>query len=291
MWASLSERFLDSERDRGLEERSLQHLAGQLRFFERHASGTGLSPSDVTAESLRAWCLERVGSKSYATAKQVVWTVKRFFGWLTLIGECASDPSGPLRYPRWRPRRNLPVYLNVDRLSAVLRGSYNRDPYGDFALLSLIASTGLRPGDVRVLTRFDVHLDEQLVCGRVKGGWTKQTVLNDAMTAVLARHLETRTDSSDALFVTPRGHPVGPAYIRKVAKRAGERAGLEFPLTPRILRHTFATHAADRHGRTVTKALLGHSRAATTELYTHLSPSHFRPLMNRHPHNDPEERR
>jgi len=33
-----------------------------------------------------------------------------------------------------------------------------------------------------------VHLDEQLVCGRVKGGWTKQTVLSDSMTAVLARH-------------------------------------------------------------------------------------------------------
>lgn len=291
MWASLIDRLLESERDRGLEERSLQDLAMQLRFFRRHADATGIQPSQVTPAGLRQWCLDRVGSKSYATAKAVVWSVKQLFGWLTLVGECGSDPSAPLRYPRWRPRQSLPVYLKTEELRAVLAGSQRDDLFADFALLSLLASTGLRSGDVAGLMRVNVHADEQLISGRVKGGWTKRTVLSDAMAAILRRHLAERPDCAEALFVTRRGHPVRAAYIRKVAKRAGRRAGLEFTLTPQIMRHTFGTHAADRHGRTVTKALLGHCRATTTELYTHLSPSRFRPLMNRHPYNDPEGER
>jgi len=221
----------------------------------------------------------------------VVWSVKRLFGWLTLVGECGSDPSSPLRYPRWRPRQSLPVYLKTGELRAVLTGSHAEDSLSDFALLSLLASTGLRGGDVAPLTRFNVHLEEQLISGRVKGGWTKRTVLSDSMTAVLGRHLAERADTAEALFLTPRGHAASPAYMRKVTKRAGERAGLELTLTPQILRHTFGTHAADRHGRTVTKALMGHRRATTTELYTHLSPSRFRPLMNLHPYNDGEDGR
>ena len=288
MWASLIGRFLDSERDRGLADRSLHDLAMQLRFFERHMQETGGYPPECTSESLRTWCVERVGAKSYATAKSVVWSVKRFFGWLTLIGECAEDPSTPLRYPRFRPRQSLPVYLKTDELRTVLTGAFREDSFSDFALLSLLASTGLRSGDMACLTRFSVHVDEQLISGRVKGGWTKHTVLNDSMTAVLTQHLAQRSDTTEALFLTVRGRPVRPATIRKVVKRAGERAGLDFTLTPQILRHTFGTHAADRHGRTVTQALMGHSRGATTELYTHLSPSHFLPLMNRHPYNDSE---
>jgi len=288
MWDSLIDRFLESERDRGLEERSVRDLAMQLRFFAGHIKGTGLHPSECTSDSLRTWCVERVGAKSYATAKAVVWSVKRLFGWLTLVGECPKDPSAPLRYPRFRPRQSLPVYLKTDELRAVLTGAFREESFSDFALLSLLASTGLRSGDMACLTRFSVHVDEQLISGRVKGGWTKHTVLSDSMTAVLTQHLAQRSDSAEALFLTLRGCPVRPATIRKVVKRAGERAGLDFTLTPQILRHTFGTHAADRHGRTVTQALMGHRRGATTELYTHLSPSYFRPLMNRHPYNDSE---
>lgn len=288
MWDVLIEQFLVAERDRGLEERSVKDLDAHLGFFLHHVREAGFQPWDITPEILRGWCVDRVGDKGYSTAKAVVWSLKGLFGWLTLTGTCGSNPASPLRYPRHRPRLSLPVYLKTDQLRSVLAGSHAGDSFGDFALLSLMASTGLRSGDVVPLTRFNVHLDAQLISGRVKGGWTKRTVLSDSLTGILARHLDLRTDTSEALFLTPRGRPATPAHIRKVARCAGERAGLDFTLTPQVLRHTFGTHAADRHGRTVTQALMGHSRGATTTLYTHLSPSRFRPLMDLHPYNDTE---
>jgi len=288
MWRSLIDRFLDAERNRGLKERSVEDLSMQLGFFEGYAEETGLEPRTVTAEQLRAWCVERVGTKSYATGKAVVWALKGLFGWLTLGETCAIDPSSPLRYPRYRPRQSLPTYLDVETLQRVLSVSHREDSFNDFALLSLFASTGLRPGDVVGLTRSNVYLEEQLIAGRVKGGWTKRTVLSDSMSAILSHHLAVRPDEAEALFVNTRGRAASPAYMRKVIKRAGDRAEVGFTVTPQILRHTFGTHAADRHGRTVTQALMGHRRGTTTELYTHLSPSYFRPLMNLHPNNDRE---
>jgi site-specific recombinase XerD len=49
-----------------------------------------------------------------------------------------------------------------------------------------------------------------------------------------------------------------------------------------MLRHTFAVHASDRHGKTITKALMGHHKLTTTAVYTHLSAKRFRGLMNLH---------
>jgi integrase len=113
-------------------------------------------------------------------------------------------------------------------------------------------------------------------------------VLSESLVAVLRQYLQSRSDSRPGLFLTARGRPAGAAHIRKVAARAGLRAELPFVLTCRMLRHTFATHAAERHGRTITQALLGHHRGEVTEVYTHLSAARFRPLMNRHPYNDAE---
>ena len=67
-------------------------------------------------------------------------------------------------------------------------------------------------------------------------------------------------------------------------KQAGREAALPMVLTCNHLRHTFAIHAADRHGKIITRALMGHQHLATTSVYTHLSPRHFQGLMNRHPY-------
>ncbi|OGV65753.1 MAG: hypothetical protein A3K19_25750 [Lentisphaerae bacterium RIFOXYB12_FULL_65_16] len=52
MWASLVERFLVSERDRGLEGRSVQDLGMQLGFFARHAEQAGIDRK-ISPKTLR----------------------------------------------------------------------------------------------------------------------------------------------------------------------------------------------------------------------------------------------
>jgi site-specific recombinase XerD len=58
-------------------------------------------------------------------------------------------------------------------------------------------------------------------------------------------------------------------YVHKIA----QRAGLSKRITPRTLRHSYATHLIEKGTSTrVVQVLLGHTNVHTTETYTHVSP-------------------
>jgi len=79
------------------------------------------------------------------------------------------------------------------------------------------------------------------------------------------------TEQCSALFISQRDTRISP---RQVAYRLdywlGE-AGIDKPLTPHSLRHTFATRLYARtNDLLVVQRALGHRQIATTEIYTHL---------------------
>jgi len=177
----------------------------------------------------------------------------------------------------------LPEYLSAGRLRHLLESVARDRSVQDFAILALIATTGLRSFEVAGLRREHLHLDQHRIAAKTKGGWLKKTPLPAPTAALLKAHLGTRVDHLPALFLNKWGRPATANWVQRMVKEAGADAGLPF-LTARILRHTFGTFAADRHGTIVTRALLGHRFCRTTQIYTHLSPRRFRPLMNAHPY-------
>jgi site-specific recombinase XerD len=82
---------------------------------------------------------------------------------------------------------------------------------------------------------------------------------------------------SGAVFLNHQGAPLGARGIRWRLERLRIAAGLPEGVSPHTLRHSFATHLLDGGADLrVVQELLGHESLATTQVYTHVSPSRLR---------------
>jgi integron integrase len=79
------------------------------------------------------------------------------------------------------------------------------------------------------------------------------------------------TLSEDPWSKVERRHHVDASGVQKLVRRAAQRAGINKPVSPHTLRHSFATHLLESGSdiRTV-QELLGHSDVSTTMIYTHV---------------------
>ena len=109
----------------------------------------------------------------------------------------------------------------------------------------------------------------------------------------LKRYLDSRTDSSLALFVTKRRRRqhsgalehqrLSTSQIQRIFKRVAQRCGLEEKVTPHVLRHTLATLLLNQGAPiAAVQSILGHASPTTTQLYVNLSGESRQMLYKRH---------
>ena len=77
--------------------------------------------------------------------------------------------------------------------------------------------------------------------------------------------------------MSERKHPMTTSNVRKLVMRAGNEAGLEFPVHPHMLRHSCGHKLAnDGHDTRAIQHYLGHKNIQNTVRYTELSPNRFK---------------
>ena len=79
-----------------------------------------------------------------------------------------------------------------------------------------------------------------------------------------------------AVFVTRNGKRLGGRAVQARLQQWAQRQGLEVPVHPHMLRHSFASHLLESSGdlRAV-QEMLGHANISTTQIYTHLDFQHL----------------
>ncbi len=104
-----------------------------------------------------------------------------------------------------------------------------------------------------------------------KGNKTRHTLLPRKLLNKLRKYwLEYRP--KEWLFEGKHGHCC-QTVPQKACQRASKLCGLGITITPRTLRHSFATTLHEQGESLITIAsLLGHNYVSTTEIYTHVTP-------------------
>lgn len=148
----------------------------------------------------------------------------------------------------------------------------------DLAMIDLLASTGMRVGEMVLLNRSDVNFAERecVVFGK---GDKERIVYFDARAKLhLQEYLESRTDENAALFVTIRA-PYERIKIGGVEHRLremGKKLNIQ-KVHPHKFRRTLATMAIDK-GMPIEQLqrLLGHQRIDTTLQYAMVKQSNVK---------------
>lgn len=180
-----------------------------------------------------------------------------------------------------RPHRPLPGTLTpeqVDRLLAAPAGDTPHD-LRNKAMLELFYASGLRLSEVCSLRLADLDLQEAVVRVVGKGGKERLVPFGSRAEAALRRYLAEGRPAlagarpSPAVFLSERGVAISRKTVWVIVKALARTAGLEVPVKPHLLRHSFATHLlAGGADLRVIQEMLGHADLGTTQIYTAVEP-------------------
>ncbi len=255
--------FIAAKRIEGCSEKTLTYYR---KTIEAMTEGIGKTPQQITTDDIRqyltAYQVQRKSSK--VTIDNIRRILATFYSWL-------EDEDYIVKSPVRR--------IHKVKTAKVIKDTYTdealelmRDNCGtlrDLAIIDLLASSGMRVGEMVALNRDDINFNERecVVFGK---GSKQRLVYFDARTKIhLYNYLDSRTDSDPALFVTLRAPfqrlQIGGVEMR--LRQLGRRLSIP-KVHPHKFRRTLATSAIDK-GMPIEQVqqLLGHQKIDTTMDY------------------------
>ena len=192
------------------------------------------------------------------------------------------------------PARRLPKALSVEEVSTLIESADTSTPLGlrARALAEMLYSTGARVSEALALDLDDVSADERVVLVRGKGDKQRLVPIGSMARASIDDYvtrgrpaLVANGKGTPALFVNDRGQRMARQSAASDLADLQRRAHIASPVSPHVLRHSFATHllsgGADIR---VVQELLGHASVATTQIYTKVSVEQLREVyLQSHP--------
>ncbi len=161
----------------------------------------------------------------------------------------------------------------------------------NYAMLHLLYASGLRVSELVNLPVNSCSLSSGYI--RILGKGNKERVVPfSAATGIRikeyierARPLILKGKPTTMLFISNRGVAMTRNRFWQIIREIALRAGINKPISPHILRHSFATHllAGGADLRSV-QMMLGHTDISTTQIYTHVDTDRLKSTHKRfHP--------
>ena len=251
-------------------ERGLDHFA----HWYQVTYGAIFVPDEVMPRDVRDWKAyqQAVEKASPATVNQRLTAITRLFRWARSQEICRENPAEDVSNIRLESRQ--PKALDKLTLRRLLRVARNN--LRDYAMLELLAGTGLRVGELLMLKVGDVEINERsgkVIVRRGKHENYREVPLTldvrKALEAYLKAHHSEKDNLQAPLWIGTHGGLNHRSSVTRMLEKYAIQAGIE-SVNPHALRHTFATpylnaNPDDLRGLA---RLLGHASLNTVMVYT-----------------------
>lgn len=255
--------FIAAKRIEGCSEKSLKYYDSTVR---KMLGGVYKPVREISTDDLRGYLAkyQKERSSSKVTIDNMRRIFSSFFGWLEDEDYILKSPVRRIH----KVKTDKPIKETFsDESLELLRDAC--EEIRDLAMVDLIASTGMRVGELVGLNREDINFHERECVVFGKGG-SERIVYFDARTKIhLLNYLAGRVDRNPALFVslTLPNERLLIGGVETRLREIGKRADMK-KVHPHKFRRTLATRAIDK-GMPIEQVqrLLGHVKIDTTMHY------------------------
>lgn len=269
---NLLELFLSAKRIEGCSEKSLKYYKATI---EAMVVSIDKEIKQIETDDIRKYLTEYqlVKEANRVTIDNIRRILSSFFSWLEDEDYILKSPVR--RIHKVKTASNIKETYSDEALE-LMRD--NCSEIRDLAIIDMLASTGMRIGEMVLLNREDIDFNERecVVFGK---GDKERIVYFDARTKIhLQNYLYSRKDDNSALFVTLKSphNRLTIGGIEARLRQFGKQLGLA-KVHPHKFRRTLATMAIDK-GMPIEQLqqLLGHKRIDTTLQYAMVKQSNVK---------------
>lgn len=293
-WQPLFDDFMiHLKADKGLATLTIRNYGSDLRTFHEYMIVHGISDLEVLDKSSIRGYLGWLNELGYVRRSIVrkLSTLRGFIRWLLhreLINVDILPKRGVINLDS-----RLPRFISQDQAERLVLSPDTTEPLGvrDRALLELIYAAGLRVSEAWGLNIGNLDYRSREI--RVVGKGAKERVVligKIARDSVMiyardVRPIFANQKSGNALFLNRYGGRLSRRSIQSKIRVYSNKVGLSPWVHTHTLRHSFATHMLEGGADLrVVQELMGHASPATTQIYTHVTPSQARKVyLSTHP--------
>lgn len=268
----LIDAFVAAKRIEGCSEKTLKYYRTTI---ETMVASINKGIRHIQTEDLRSYLTDyqSKNKSSRVTIDNIRRILSSFFSWLEDEDYILKSPVR--RIHKVKTATNIKETYTDEDLEKMRD---NCTELRDLTMIDMLASTGMRIGEMVLLNKADINFNERecVVFGK---GDKERIVYFDARTKIhLQNYIDSRTDDNPALFVTLR-FPHERIKIGGIESRLREMGKqLNIPkVHPHKFRRTLATMAIDK-GMPIEQLqqLLGHKRIDTTLQYAMVKQSNVK---------------
>jgi len=279
---------------RGVSPRTVDAYSRDLERFAQYCVNHTIPVEDASPYEVQSFIADLSAEGAAAVSiNRALSSVRGFFRYLYRFKFRSDDPTADLR--NLKSPKQLPTFLWEGEMAHFAELPDTAGilwPERDKALIMVMYSAGLRISEVANLKVQDLDRDLSSAWVLGKGDKERQVFFSDEGREALAQYLTSRAGrihqdrATDRLFINRNGGALSVPGIRWIISKYAERSGLDKPIHPHSLRHSFATHLVNAGCDVrMVQELLGHASLSTTQRYTHVDMEGLKRIYKKaHPH-------